>query len=322
MSFRETQKRGTANDARGVAGTWLHALLFEDWWLKLFAFVIALGLWYAVTGQRAPVTVRLRGVLLEFVRPTDIEISNDPVEDVDVTLEGSQGKLAEINARNLVARADITSLKPGDRVARLNSDNVTMDLPEGVRILKIEPSSVALRLEPILEREVEVEARFEGKLPEGYTRGKVQITPERVRVRGPESRVNALKIAHTETIPLEDQRESVTLPSIAVDIPDRRVTPLDPVVSVRIEINGERIEKYFANVSVISPSGGGVQPASVGVTLRGARAVIERVRADELRITLEQSPDGTLAPHLNLPSDLEGRIELVSTTPARFAANE
>ncbi len=108
------------------------------------------------------------------------------------------------------------------------------------------------------------------------------------------------------------------LPQIAVDIPDRRVTPLDPVVAVRVEINGERVEKHFANVAVTPVPGGHAQPASVGVNLRGPRAVVESLRADELRITLEQLPDGSLAPRLNLPSGLEGRVELISTTPARF----
>ncbi|MGB8511086.1 MAG: CdaR family protein, partial [Pyrinomonadaceae bacterium] len=215
--MRET-KRGAMGDARSVLGPWLHALLFEDWWLKLLSLLLTLGLWYAVTGQRAPATVRLRGVQLEFVRPQDVDISNDPVEDVDVTLEGSQGKLAEVNARNIVARANITGLRPGDRVARLTPENVSMDLPADVQIVRIEPGSVALHLEPILEREIEVEARFEGAPPAGYERGSVQITPGRVRVRGPESHVNSIEKAHTETISLAGQRESITLPQVAIDI--------------------------------------------------------------------------------------------------------
>lgn len=306
------------NDARRLVGPWLHALLFEDWGLKLLALVITLGLWYAVTGQRAPATVRLRGVSLEFVRPENIEISNDPIEEVDVTLEGSQGKLAEINARNLVVRADITRLKPGDRVARLTPDNVTMELPEGVQIVRLEPASVALRLEPVVEREVEVEARFEGQLPAGYVLGPVQITPDHVRVRGPESRVEALARAHTETISLEGQRESLTLPQIAVDIPDRRVVPLDPVVTVRVQIDEERAQRRFTNVAVRAAFEGRVQPATASALVRGPRSLVEGLRAEDLKIIVEQLPDGTLAPRLTPPAGMEGRLELVSTTPEAF----
>src|SRR2546423_13344621 len=154
MSFQFAKKSG--GETRGAAARWLHALLFEDWTLKLFALLITFGLWYAVTTQRAPATVRLRGVQLDFILPENVEISNDPVEEIDVTLEGGQSKLAELNARGLVARADVTNLKPGDRVARL-PDNDKMDLPEGVRVVEITPRSVTLHLEPVVVREVPVE---------------------------------------------------------------------------------------------------------------------------------------------------------------------
>jgi YbbR domain-containing protein len=314
MSFREVKRRG--DEARHVARGWLREFFLEDWTLKLLAMLITLGLWFGVTSGRAPATVRLRGVPLEFFLPENVEISNEPVENVDVTLEGSQGKLAEINARNLVARADVTQLKPGDRVARLTRQNVVMDLPAGVRIVEVAPRSVTLRLEPVVVREVEVEARFEGNPPEGFVRGAVQVNPGRVRVRGPESHVAAVERAHTETISLEGQRESLTLPQLAIDIPDRKVIPLDANVWVRVEIGEEVTERRFADVPVRSAAGGQVQPPSVSVTLRGPRSLVESLRAEDVRVVAELREDGTTAPRLSLPQEAQGRVELVSTSPA------
>jgi YbbR domain-containing protein len=319
MSFREVKRRGS--EARHVARGWLREFFLEDWTLKLLAMIITLGLWYGVTGQRAPATVRLRGVTLEFYLPENVEISNDPVEEVDVTLEGSQGKLAEINARNLVARADVTQLKPGDRAPQLTRQNVIMDLPAGVRIVDVAPRSVTLRLEPVVVREVEVEARFEGGLPEGYTRSGVQINPARVRVRGPESHIAAIEKAYTETISLEGQKESLTLPQLAIDIPDRKAIPLDPTVSVRVEIVEETVERRFANVAVRSAAGGQVQPASVAVMLRGPRSVVENLRAESVRLVAELREDGTVAPRLSLPPEAQARVQLVSITPETLTIN-
>lgn len=301
-----------------MARGWLREFFLEDWMLKLLAMLITLGLWFGVTSERAPSTVKLRGVMLEFSLPDNVEIGNDPVEEVDVTLEGSQGRLAEINARNLVARADVKHLRPGDRVARLTRQNVEMDLPAGVRIVEVAPRSVTLRLEPVVVREVEVEARFEGNLPEGFTRGAVQVNPGRVRVRGPESHVAAIERAHTETVSLEGQRESLTLPQLAIDIPDRKVVPLDPNVSVRVEIGEETVERRFANVPVRSAAGGQAQPASVTVTLRGPRSVVENLRAEDVRLVAELREDGTTAPRLSLPQEAQARVELVSTSPAEI----
>jgi YbbR domain-containing protein len=315
MAFRVTQRKG--GESRGAAARWFRALLFEDWTLKTLALLITLGLWYAVTTQRAPATLRLHNVPLEFVLPENVEIGNDPTKVVEVTLQGSRGKLDEMNVANLVARADVTGLRPGDRVARL-SDSVRMDLPEDVRIIEVTPRSVTLHLETVVERDVPVEARFEGELPEGFHRKGVTVTPERVRVRGPESHVNALERAFTETISLADMRENQPQQQVAVDIPDHKVTPLDATVSVRVEVTEEQTERRFTNVPVRTPSGAAAAPSTASVTLRGPRSVVESLRPEDVRLVVEPREDGPAPPRLSLPAAAQGRVELVSTSPAQF----
>lgn len=315
MSFRvERQKKG---ETRGALARWLRALLFEDWTLKALALAITLGLWFAVTTQRAPATRLLRGVPLEFVLPENVEIGNDPPKTVEVTLQGGRGKLDEMNPSNLVALADVTGLRPGDRVARLY-DLVRMDLPEDVRVTEVTPRSVTLHLETVVERDVPVEARFEGQLPAGFRRASVTVTPERVRLRGPESHVNAFEHIFTETISLSDLRESRTFPQVAVDIPDHKVTPLDASVGVSVEVSEEQSEQRFTNVPVRTPSGAPAAPSTATVVLRGPRSVIESLKPEDVRLVIEPTEDGPSAPRLSLPPGAQGRVELVSTTPSQF----
>jgi len=315
MAFRiERQKKG---EARGALARWLRALLFEDWTLKALALAITLGLWFAVTTQRAPATRLLRGVPLEFVLPENVEIGNDPPKTVEVTLQGSRGKLDEMNPSNLVALADVTALRPGDRVARL-FDLIRMDLPEDVRVTEVSPRSFTLHLETVVERDVPVEARFEGELPEGFRRTDVRVTPERVRLRGPESHVNAFERVFTETISLTDLRESRTFEQVAVDIPDHKVTPLDATVGVRVEVYEEQSERRFTNVQVRTASGAPASPPAANVLLRGPRSVVEALRPEDVRLVVEPTEDGPASPRLSLPPDAQGRVELVSTTPSHF----
>jgi YbbR domain-containing protein len=295
----------------------VRALLFEDWTLKAMALVITLGLWFAVTTQRAPATTRLRNVPLEFVLAENVEIGNDPPKTVEVALQGSQSKLVEMNVANLVARADVTALRAGDRVARLY-DLVRMDLPEDVRIVEVMPRSVTLHLEVVVEREVPVEARFEGQLSDGLLRKGVTVTPERVRVRGPESHVNAVEKAFTETISLSEMREGQPPQQVAVDIPDHKVTPLDATVSVAVKVEQEQSERRFTNVPVRSPSGAPLVPPAATVTLRGPRSVVEALRPEDVRLVVEPTENGPSAPRLSLPPDVQGRVELVSTAPSSF----
>ncbi|MET0624357.1 MAG: CdaR family protein [Pyrinomonadaceae bacterium] len=320
MAFRIPTTAKGGRDG-GAARRWLRALLFEDWTLKLVALGITLGLWYAVTTQRAPAQMRLRGVQLDFILPEGVDVGNEPVDEVDVTLEGSQGKLAELNARNLVARADVTDLRTGDRVLRLTDRNVTMDLPDDVRIVSINPRSLTLHLEPLIEREVAVEARFEGEPPEGFARGGVQVSPPLVRVRGPQSHVTAVERAFTETISLAGHRETLMLPQVAVDIPDHKVTPVEASVAVRVEIGEEQAERRFTGVAVRSASGAPVSPQAVTLTLKGPRTIVESLRPEDVRLVVEAAEDGRPLPRLALPPSAQGRVELFNTNLPEFTLN-
>lgn len=316
MAFRATDGR-RLDGTPSVAGRWLRAIFLEDWGLKLLALVITLSLWYGVTGQRVPVTRRLRGVQLSFLRPDDVEISNDTVEEVEVTLQGRKGEVDDLVARNLVATVDISRYKLGERVVRLTPQSVSINLPEGVRIERIEPTSIAVRLEPRIEREVEVMPQLEGKPAAGYELRGWQVTPAAVRVRGPESRVRALERVPTETISIEGLKETLVLSQTAVDILDTKLLALDPIVSVRVEVGEERIEKSFAQVRVVAGDGEQAQPSTASLRLRGERSFVEGLRPENLELVLEKMPDGSIV--ARLPQGLRGRVELLSTSPSQFS---
>lgn len=312
MTLREIE-----NDAVQMGRRWLHDLLFADWGLKLLAFAITLSLWFAVTGQRVPTTARLRKVPLFFVLPTDMEISNEPRDEVDLTLRGSKRVLDAIKANDVSLSYDASSYKPGERVVRLSPDDITLQLPdgvtpEGVTVERIEPGSVPLRLERRVERTLEVEPRLEGKLPEGYEMFGAQSLPAQVRVRGPESHVNALNKAPTETIWLEGRKESFTATQIAIDIEDRKLVALDTVVDVIVKIGETQATKRLSDVTARSASGA---DSRLTIEVRGARSVVEPLRAADLTVVFETAADGTTRPRLVLPANLVGRIELISTNP-------
>jgi YbbR domain-containing protein len=219
---------------------WVRRILLEDWSLKLLAVAITAVLWFAVTGQNEPKTLRVPGVQLNFLKQTGLEISNDPPGSVEVILTGSPDKLRDIASGSLVATVDISDQNPGERVVRLSPDRVKMDLPPGVKVQGFQPATIPIRLEPSMESQVEVDIKFEGKLPEGYEVAGFSTSPARIRISGPSDRVNALRKAMTETVWLNGKTESFTLTNVAINIPDPKIDVRDPNVSVRVEIAEKR----------------------------------------------------------------------------------
>src|SRR5215204_6008700 len=219
----------------------LRKIFLEDWSLKLLSLAIAVVLWLLVTGQNEPVTAHVN-VQLNFIRPQSLEISNDPPRTVDVMLTGSRNKLDDLSSLDLVASVDISDQRAGERVLRL-ADRAQISLPQGIKVDGFQPSAVPIRLEEIVDRQVAVEPKLEGKPADGFEVYSAYPNKGSVTVRGPASRVNALQKVLTESIWLAGHRENFMANNLAIDVPDPKVDLLDPVVSVDIEVGERRIEK-------------------------------------------------------------------------------
>ena len=289
----------------------LRRVFLEDWSLKLLSLAIALVLWLVVTGHNQPVTAHVN-VQLNFIRPQSLEISNDPPRTVDVMLTGSRNKLDDLSSLDLVATVDISDQRAGERVLRL-ADKAQIVLPQGVKIDGFQPSAIPVRLEPIVERQVVIEPKLEGKPANGYDVYSVQPSKGSVTIRGPESRVAALQKVPTESIWVSGHQESFTASNVAIDVSDPKVDLSDPVVNVHVEIGERRVEKSFSGVGTGSPDGGKVQPASGSVTLFGPASMVESLKPEDLKIVV----DGN-GPRVELPSVVNGKVATKSIQPGKF----
>jgi YbbR domain-containing protein len=289
----------------------LRRLFIEDWSLKLLSLAIALVLWLLVTGQNQPVTAHV-SVQLNFIRPPALEISNDPPRAVDVMLTGSRNKLDDLTTLDLVATVDISDQRAGERVLRL-ADKAQIALPQGVKVDGFQPSAIPVRLEPIVERQVPIEPKLEGKAADGYEVYAVRPNKGSVMLRGPESRVVALPKVVTESIWLGDHKESFIATNVAIDVPDPKVDLIDPVVNVEVDIGEKRVEKSVSGVMVTAADGGRMEPASASVTVLGPSSMVASLKPEDLKVVV----DGN-GPKLELPPALNGKVIMKLIQPVKF----
>ena len=293
-------------------------IFVEDWSLKLLALAITLILWFAVTGQNQPLTIRT-GVQLNLIKPSNLDISNDPPKTVEVVLKGSRPNLQKLSPLDLVATVDVSDHAAGERVIRLSLDRVTMQLPDGVKIESFQPSTIPIRLEPRVERQVPVEVKTEGKPAAGYEIYGISPTPATVRVRGPASRIEALQRAETETISLSARKDSFTASRVAIDISDQKIEILDPLVDLAVEVGERRTEKSFGGVATRSIGGVKIWPATAEVTLAGPVSVLSELRPEDVKVVVDLTPTGASVAGLELPPAVKDRVKLLSVRPSQFS---
>jgi hypothetical protein len=279
-------------------------IFLEDWGLKLTALVITFALWLGVTGLSTPTTQRLSGVPLSLRYSNDIDITNTPVQEVDLVVTGDKRKVAQINKNDLLVSVDIADDRPGERLLQLSPENVAVSLPTGVRLDEVLPRSIPIRVESVSEIDMDVQAETTGKVPEGYEVYSQSVTPAKVRIRGPVSFVRSLNFLTTGPIDLTGHTTDFTARQVPIVIANARATVLETVVDVAFRIGEKRVERRFR-----IPVRDDKANAAV-VVLFGPRSLFDGVIAEDFKIEISRNEAGEEAPRLILPARLQDRVEV------------
>jgi YbbR domain-containing protein len=283
----------------------IRKVFLEDWLMKLVALAITLALWLGVTGLSTPTTQRLTSVPLTLTFSNNIEITNSPIQEVDLVVTGDKRKLAQINKNDLVVSMDISDVAPGDRVLSLTPGSVAVSLPTGVKLDEIQPGRIAVRIEAVEEKDVAVKPETFGEIPDGYELYDQVVNPPKVRVRGPAGFVRSLESVSTERVDLSNRTAEFTAKQIPVAVSNpKAIVVSESVVDITFRLGEKRIERVYS-VAV----GDGRRARAV---LFGGRSLLENVRADDLRVTVSKNDAGEEVPRLILPAALDGKVEIRS----------
>lgn len=319
MPFQDTDEVSSVPGPRtpSRAERLMRKIFIEDWNLKLLALGITLALWFLVTSQNTPVNTVV-SVQLRFIRPTALEISNDPPKSVDVLLTGSKHKLDALDRSSLVATVDISDQRPGERVLRLADRAQIQQLPEGLKIDAFQPSAISVYLETVVDKQIPVETKLEGTPAEGYEIYGVRPSKASIQIHGPASHVKSLTQAPTETISVSDRKESFKVTNLAINISDPKVDILDQVVDVEIEIGERRVEKLLSDVEVdADPKLHVVAQRTADVTVLGPASTIAELRSGDIKLRLKLVGK-SLQPSLELAPAFQGKVVLKSVRPENF----
>jgi hypothetical protein len=302
-----TEKFVEKEQRKAFLNYWFRRIFLDDWLMKLVALIITFALWLGVTGLQAPTTTRLRNVTLNPLISNELEITNSPVQEIDLVITGDKRKVDQLNPRDLVVSLDLTDEKAGDRIFHITPQNVNVDLPSGVKIDEIQPDKIAIKLEDVIELDVPVTPETEGSVADGFEIYNSTVIPSKVRVRGPKSSVKSLNFVSTEKISLKDKKNNFTAQQIPITVASPKITLVNTAsVSVTFQIGERRIERLF-----VVPYETENRKGKASVLLLGPRSILENLTTDDIRIIEEkagQKKKGNL--RIILPDDVLATTEI------------
>lgn len=281
----------------------LKRIFLDDWLIKTLAMLITVALWLGVTGLRAPTTARLRSIQLNIRVGNDIEITNSPVQEVDLVITGDKRKIDQLNPRDLVVSLDLADITAGERAVQITPENVNVELPSGIKIEEIQPNKIAVKLERVEERDITVKAETEGSVAENYEIYNETVSPVKVRVRGPESFVKTLDFISTEKINLENRDADFMVRQVALNVINPKITLLDTAVDVAFKVGEKRIERLFV-IPIQSEN------KRASVILFGAHSIVEPLKSEDLRVESLKNEAGETVLKLILPAEIQDKVEI------------
>ncbi len=179
--------------------------LTENWVLKLISLAFAVVLWFFVIGER--------NLELSYIVPLeyqglsrDLIIANEVPSSVSVRIAGPRALLMHHTAGDISIAVDLKGLPAG--MTSFKRLEESLNIPSGLKVTRISPSFVDVKLERIREKKVPVRVVLTGAPVAGYVVTQTRVEPEEVVVSGAGSELKSVNEVFTESIDITGVRES------------------------------------------------------------------------------------------------------------------
>src|SRR5688572_3730054 len=264
---------------------WLRAAFSENLSLKALSFVLALGLTAYQRGSEDEEQRTLEVDVILRLPATDArrELMTPPPPSIHVTVRGSTRALDTLTSAGIPSVE--VDLRRGDAHAIVFEPEM-FAVPPGVQVNIIDPASIDLEWQDVIERSVPIQASITGRVADGYTVQSVKVDPTSITVMGPASLVEVMQFVRLAAFDVSGKSDGVYRHPLALDQPGQRIQYMGPAsATVTVTIGRQLVQRKFARraVLVVGPPQAKTEPKSVDVTVTGPPEVINGLR-DEMNV--------------------------------------
>ncbi|MDI3508706.1 MAG: hypothetical protein PWP48_1973 [Clostridiales bacterium] len=195
---------------------------------KIISIVFAIILWTYVAGDQNPNIVRtIRNIPVEIqnesvLKSKNLIRMNTDIQEVSVKIEGRRNDVAAFKPYDIKVVADIGSINAS---GKHQIPVKVINIPNNIDIVDISPPYIQVDIEDIVNNQLPVELKLEGRPAENHKVLEAEIVPNEIIVTGPRSLVSKV---HTAVVRMDitDARYDITrsLPIILYDERERQIS--------------------------------------------------------------------------------------------------
>jgi YbbR domain-containing protein len=286
--------------------------------LKLLSLLLALALWFAVSGEeRTETTLSLA---LELVNtPPTLVITSEVPPNLQVRVSGPRSIINKLSQTRLTQTIDLAGYKSGHHPYNFGPNSFSF--PRGVQVARITPNPINLILATAMTRTLSIKPVLEGSPPEGYEVLETKTRPGKVVVRGPSSELQDLKYISTLPIDVNNLTEHTVI-STDLDFKNLHLSLKEQVpILAEVSITAKPLTRTISGGLVEAvPVPARLKPAQVTLTLKGPWRQVKDLKATDLKVTVDTKGLSPGRHRLNVSVNLPNGLSLVQVQPAAVTA--
>jgi len=282
--------------------------------LKLLSLLLALALWFAVSGEERTETTINMALEMVNLHPS-LMVTSEVPPSLQVRVVGPRSIVNNLSQSRLTETLDLAGYKTGRHTFYLGPSSFSF--PRGVQVIRIQPNPINLTLAATMTQTLPIKPVLDNNPPEGYEVISVQTRPPQVTVKGPYPELAELNFLPTLPIDLSNFKENAVI-ATDLDFKNLHLALKEPVtILADIRIGPKTLTRTIAGVPVLADSQPAkLSPAQVTLTIKGPWPQVKNLTADDLKARVDT---GNLAPgrhRLNVSVDLPEGVSLVRSRPA------
>ncbi|MFI5331458.1 MAG: YbbR-like domain-containing protein [Desulfobaccales bacterium] len=287
--------------------------------LKLLSLLLALALWFAVSGEVRTETGLHMAV--EFVNlPAKMVITGEVPAELQVRVTGPRSIVNKLSQGRLSQTIDLSAIKAGPHTFYLGPNSFSF--PRGVVVTRIQPNPITINLASSITATLPIKPVTAGSPPEGYELKGIKTRPEQVTVSGPADELTDLKFIPTHPIDVRHLTEMTVL-ATDLDFKNLHLSLKNQVpILAELDLQPKILTRTLPEVPVLpEPGPANLRPAQVTVTVQGPWPLVKDLKPGDLKAAVDTRSLGRGRARLNVSISLPPGVSLVRLQPGSVSCS-
>ena len=287
-------------------------------WLRLFFF---LGVFIFLPGscsllQETDIFIPVDSGQI----PAGLIITGPLLKGIEVHVRGSKSTIRTLSDLKIRYVLDLSGVKVGTNSIPIKKDRIT--LPEGVSIVRINPTFLTVRIANKIKKKLPVIITFSGKPAAGFIVAGATAKPLSIILQGPENILGPMDKVLTKPIDIKGLAESFKKEVVLNLAADLEIISPSEIILAEVSIQENIVTKKFNNIQVEgknSPFMYSIMPPTINIEVKGPVNIIEKLHKDkgiEVYVDLKGLKHGVYARRATIT--LPVKTTLIGVKPELF----